>query len=124
MIPRICYGYDVTAGRTKVGASKNDWEMPADMTRKVQGGVITEAHAWDAKSVTAYKSARGFVGEIVREAVAKVGDVSLVGDKLNVLGSINAVETFLPVIRDSDVTGFQSGLNVRSTGVSDIKDKN
>ena len=117
MIKKYAYGYDVTAGRTKVGTLEKQLGDAGGYVGKMQGGVITEAHAWDAKSVTAYKSAGGFVGEMITGGVAKVGDVSLVGDKLNVLGSINAVETFIPVIRNSDVTGFQSGLNVRSTGV-------
>ena len=116
MIKKYAYGYDVTAGRTKVGTLEKQLGDAGGYVGKMQGGVITEAHAWDAKSVTAYKSAGGFVGEMITGGVAKVGDVSLVGGSLNVLGSINAVETFIPVIRNSDVTGFQSGLNVRSTG--------
>lgn len=116
MIRKYAYGYDVTAGRTEVGTLEKQLGDAGGYVGKMQGGVITEAHAWDAKSVTAYKSAGGFVGEMITGGVAKVGNVSLVGDNLNVLGSINAVETFIPVIRNSDVTGFQSGLNVRSTG--------
>lgn len=117
MIKKYAYGYDVTAGRTTVGTLEKQLGDAGGYVGKMQGGVITEAHAWDAKSVTAYKSAGGFVGEMITGGVAKVGNVSLVGENLNVLGPINAVETFIPVIRNSDVTGFQSGLNVRSTGV-------
>lgn len=116
MIKKYAYGYDVTAGRTEVGTLEKQLGDAGGYVGKMQGGVITEAHAWDAKSVTAYKSAGGFVGEMITGGVAEVGNINLAGGSLNVLGSINAVETFIPVIRNSDVTGFQSGLNVRSTG--------
>ena len=123
MIKKYAYGYDVIAGRTKVGTLEKQLGDAGGYVGKMQGGVITEAHAWDAKSVTAYKSAGGFVGEMITGGVAKVGNLNLVGESLNVLGPINVVETFIPVIHNSDVTGFQSGLNVRSTGAPNQGEK-
>lgn len=123
MIKKYAYGYDVTAGREKVGTLEKQLGDAGGYVGKMQGGVITEAHAWDTKSVTAYKSAGGFAGEMVTGGVASVGGISLIGDLLNVLGKIDVVQTFIPVIRNSDVTGFQSGLNVRSTGVTNQGEK-
>ena len=37
----------------------------------MKAGVVTNAHAWDAKSVMAYKSAGGFAGEMKPAALQK-----------------------------------------------------
>ncbi len=47
--------------------------------------------------------------------VAEVGKVELIG--LDIANSISAVQTFVPVIRNSDITGFQSGMTVKATGI-------
>ena len=62
----------------------------------MKAGVVTNAHAWDAKFVGAYTSAGGFAGEMKTGGVAEVGKVSLIG--LDITGSISAVQTFVPVI--------------------------
>ena len=41
--------------------------------------------------------------------------MSLLG--LNITNSIGAVQTFVPVIRNSDITGFQSGMTVKASGI-------
>lgn len=117
MIPKYAYGYDVTAGRTEAGNLAKQLGDAGGYVGKMQGGVITEAHVWDTKTVTAYKSAGGFAGEMITGGVAQVGNVSLANGALDILGSINAVQTFVPVIRNSDVSGFQSGLTVNSHGI-------
>lgn len=86
---------------------------------RMKAGVVTNAHAWDAKSVMAYKSAGGFAGEMKTGGVAEVGKVELIG--LDIANSISAVQTFVPVIRNSDITGFQSGMTVKATGIP-VKD--
>lgn len=85
----------------------------------MKAGVVTNAHAWDAKSVMAYKSAGGFAGEMKTGGVAEVGKVELIG--LDIANSISAVQTFVPIIRNSDITGFQSGMTVKATGIP-VKD--
>ena len=70
----------------------------------MKAGAITGAHAWDAKSVTAYESAGGFAGEMITGGAAEVGKVSLIN--LDITGSISAVQTFVPVIRNSDMQVF------------------
>ena len=52
---------------------------------------------------------------MITGGVAEVGKVSLLG--LDITGSISAVQTFVPVIRNSDITGFQSGMTVKVTGI-------
>ena len=84
---------------------------------RMKAGVVTNAHAWDAKNITAYTSAGGFAGEMKTGGAAEVGAVSLIG--LPITGSISAVQTFVPVIRNSDITGFQlrnDGKGHRNTG--------
>ena len=63
----------------------------------------------------AYKSAGGFAGEMTTGGVAEVGKVSLIG--LPITNAVSAVQTFVPVIRNSDITGFQSGMTVKATGI-------
>lgn len=119
LIRQYAYGYNVKAGRSGVGTQAMEAGVAGGYVGRMKAGVITAAHAWDAKSILAYKSAGGFAGEMLTGGVAEVGKVSLIG--LNLAGSIGAVQTFVPVIRNSDITGFQSGMTVKATGVP-VKD--
>ena len=80
----------------------------------MQGGVVTDAHALDVKDVTAYESAGGFAGEMFTGGAAEVGNVDLAG--LDLTGSLGAVQTFVPVVRNSSVSGYQSGMFVKAWG--------
>lgn len=115
LIKEYAYGYNVKTGRTEEGSQSMQAGTAGGYVGRMKGGVVTEAHAWDTKSVIAYKSAGGFAGEMITGGVAEVGEVSLLG--LPITGSISAVQTFVPVIRNSDITGFQSGLTVKATGI-------
>lgn len=115
LIKQYAYGYNVKAGRTKVGTQDMEAGVAGGYVGRMKAGVVTEAHAWDSKNVSAYASAGGFAGEMITGGVAEVGKVSLIG--LDITGSISAVQTFVPVIRNSDITGFQSGLTVKATGI-------
>lgn len=119
LIKKYAYGYNVKAGRTAVGTQDMEAGVAGGYVGRMKAGVVTNAHAWDAKNVIAYTSAGGFAGEMKTGGVAKVGKVSLLG--LDITGSISAVQTFVPVIRNSDVTGFQSGMTVKATGIP-VKD--
>ena len=114
-IKNYAYGYNIKAGRETPGTQAKEAGSAGGYVGCMNGGVITEAHAWDSKSIIGYKAAGGFAGELVTGGVAKIGKLSLLD--LPIVGSINAVQTFVPVIRNSDVTGFQSGLSVKATGV-------
>ena len=115
LIKQYAYGYNVKAGRDDVGTQDMEAGVAGGYVGRMKAGVITNAHAWDGKSVIAYTSAGGFAGEMKTGGVAEVGKVSLIG--LDIAGSIGAVQTFVPVIRNSDTTGFQSGLTVKATGI-------
>lgn len=120
LIKQYAYGYNVKAGRTEAGSQEKQAGNAGGYVGRMQGGVVTEAHAWDAKNVTAYQNAGGFAGEMITSGVAEIGAVSLLG--LPITGAINAVQTFVPVIRNSDITGFQSGMQVKATGISQEAD--
>lgn len=119
LIKKYAYGYNVKAGRTSVGTQDMEAGAAGGYVGRMKAGVVTNAHAWDAKSVIAYTSAGGFAGEMKTGGIAEVGKVSLIG--LDITGSISAVQTFVPVIRNSDITGFQSGMTVKATGIP-VKD--
>ena len=114
-IKKYAYGYNVKAGRTSVGTQAMEAGAAGGYVGRMKAGVVTNAHAWDAKNITAYTSAGGFAGEMKTGGAAEVGAVSLIG--LPITGSISAVQTFVPVIRNSDITGFQSGMTVKATGI-------
>ena len=118
-IKKYAYGYNVKAGRTEAGTQDMEAGVAGGYAGRMKAGVVTNAHAWDGKSVIAYASAGGFAGEMLTGGVAEVGKVSLLG--LDINGSISAVQTFVPVIRNSDTTGFQSGMTVKATGIP-VKD--
>ena len=115
LIKKYAYGYNVVAGRDKVGSQAHQAGCAGGYVGRMKSGVVTEAHAWDTKKVTAYKSAGGFAGDMLTGGVAEVGKVNLIG--LPLTGSLSAVQIFVPGGRNSDVTGFQSGLTVHATGV-------
>ena len=115
LIKQYAYGYNVKAGRTSVGTQDMEAGAAGGYVGRMKAGVVTNAHAWDAKNITAYTSAGGFAGEMKTGGAAQVGKVSLLG--LDITGSISAVQTFVPVIRNSDITGFQSGMTVKATGI-------
>ena len=115
LIKQYAYGYNVKAGRAAVGTQDMEAGVAGGYVGRMKAGVVTNAHAWDAKNVIAYTSAGGFAGEMLTGGVAKVGQLSLLG--LNITNSIGAVQTFVPVIRNSDITGFRSGMTVKASGI-------
>ena len=91
-IKKYAYGYNVKAGRTSVGTQAMEAGAAGGYVGRMKAGVVTNAHAWDAKNITAYTSAGGFAGEMKTGGAAEVGAVSLIG--LPITGSISAVQTF------------------------------
>lgn len=120
LISSYAYGYNVRAGRSEAGTQTYQAGTAGGYVGRISGGVVTEAHAWDGKDITAYESAGGFAGEMFTEGAAEIGNVNLAG--LPVTGSISALQTFVPVIRNSDVTGYQSGMTVKAFGTPDGAD--
>lgn len=111
------YGYNVRAGRSSVGGSSDQAGCAGGYVGRMSGGVVTEAHAWDVRDVAGYESAGGFAGEMFTGGAANVGGVELAGIKVLTTNTLNILQTFVPVVRNSDVTGYQSGMYVKATGI-------
>lgn len=111
LIEEYAYGYNVKAARTQPAGREYQAGTSGGYVGRMQGGVVTDAHALDVKDVTAYESAGGFAGEMFTGGAAEVGNVDLAG--LDLTGSLGAVQTFVPVVRNSSVSGYQSGMFVK-----------
>lgn len=112
------YGYTVRANAeddTMTGVE--DGGSAGGYVGRMEGGVITNGHAQDLKSVEAYRSAGGFAGEMVTGTIADLGDLSI-GD-LDIVDGLGIVKTFVPVIYTSRVDGYNSGFTVEAAAEAD-----
>lgn len=115
---------DYTYGYTVKADAKDDTMTGADTggsaggyVGRMEGGVITNGHAQDLKSVNAFRSAGGFAGEMVTGTIADLGDLSI--GNLDVTGGLGVVKSFVPVIYTSRVDGYKSGFTVEATAQKD-----
>ena len=76
IIEKYAYGYDVKAAREEVGTLATQGSAAGGYVGRMDGGVVTSAHAYDIKLVTAYRSSGGFVGEMTSAGVANVGGIT------------------------------------------------
>lgn len=111
LIKEYAYGYNVKAGRNTEATSPGEYGTAGGYVGYMKSGIITDAHAWDAKEVNAYRASGGFVGEMITGGVAEIGGLKLL-DQTILGNTLSAVQTFVPVIKNSGVTGYQSGLKV------------
>ena len=118
-IEKYAYGYTATAGRNTASAGVVEGGVAGGYVGRMQGGVITEAHAMDLLETEAFRSAGGFVGEMLTGSVANPGEITLGNIELVGTESLAALQTFVPVIKNSDVAGYQSGASVKSAGYSE-----
>lgn len=113
LIEKYAYGYNVKSGRKTEPSKVGQYGTAGGYVGYMKSGVITEANAWDAMNINAFKAAGGFAGEMATGGVAEVGGLDLLG--IDVIGNtISALQTFVPVIKNSSVTGYQSGLRVKA----------
>lgn len=110
------YGYDVTAGRNSVATEAVQGGAAGGYVGRMEGGTITSATAEGLKSVNAFRSSGGFAGEMITGDVAEVGGIELAG--INISGSLPVLQTFVPVIKNSTVNGYQSGAMIKSQGTA------
>lgn len=115
IIDQYAYGYEVKSGRTNAGSNDYQGGIAGGYVGQMNGGEVTFANARDLKDVTALKSSGGFAGEMISAGVANVGDVNL-EKKLNVVGSLPILQSFIPVVKTSSVIGYQSGATISTTG--------
>ena len=118
-IEKYAYGYTATAGRNTASAAVVEGGVAGGYVGRMQGGVITEAHGMDLLETEAFRSAGGFVGEMLTGSVANTGEITLGNIELVGTESLAALQTFVPVIKNSDVAGYQSGAAVKSAGYSE-----
>lgn len=117
IIETYAYGYDVTAGREGYAGSMIEGSAAGGYVGRMESGTVTLASASDVKSVDAFRSSGGFAGEMITGSVANAGGISLAG--IDILGNLPLLQSFVPVIKRSSVTGYQSGAEITATGNDD-----
>ena len=118
IIHKYAYGYNVVAGRVNyrdeiklaIGGAAGGY------VGSMQTGTITNGQAYQTKRVTGMRTAGGFAGEMINGGAANLGGVKILGLNLQLGQMIKVLNVFVPVIKQSSVEGYQSGLMVESTG--------
>ena len=111
------YGYDVVAGRSAQGVNlPNAGGDAGGYVGLMRSGVLTNCMAYDVKSVQARGAAGGFAGRAEAGGAASLGGVNILGLTLELGKLVNVAELFVPVINNSSVQGYRSGMTVTATG--------
>ena len=120
IIHKYAYGYNVAAGRVNYRdeIKLSNGGAAGGYVGSMQTGTITNGQAYQTKRVTGMRTAGGFAGEMINGGAAKLGGVNILGLKLDLGRMINVLNVFVPVIKQSSVEGYQSGLLVQSTGTA------
>ena len=123
IIGKYAYGYNVVAGRVNYRDEIKlaNGGAAGGYVGSMQTGTITNGQAYQAKTIKGLRCAGGFAGEMINGGAADLGGVNILGLKLDLGRMINVLNVFVPVIKQSSVEGYQSGLMVESTGI-DNKD--
>ena len=123
IIEKYAYGYNVVAGRENYRDEIKlaNGGAAGGYVGSMQTGTITNGQAYQAKTIKGLRCAGGFAGEMINGGAADLGGVNILGLKLDLGRMINVLNVFVPVIKQSSVEGYQSGLMVESTGI-DNKD--
>lgn len=120
IIHKYAYGYNVVAGRVNyrdeiklaIGGAAGGY------VGSMQTGTITNGQAYQTKKVKGLRTAGGFAGEMINGGAANLGGVNILGLNLQLGRMIDVLNVFVPVIKQSSVEGYQSGLMVESTGTN------
>ena len=123
IIEKYAYGYNVVAGRENYRDEIKlaNGGAAGGYVGSMQTGTITNGQAYQAKTIKGIRCAGGFAGEMINGGAADLGGVNILDLKLDLGRMINVLNVFVPVIKQSSVEGYQSGLMVESTGI-DYKD--
>lgn len=81
------------------------------------GSIVTNGQAYDLKRVEAMRSAGGYAGEMTIGSLAGVGGLEVAG--VPITQGLDVLQTFVPVINNSSVRGYASGIEIEATGYSD-----
>ena len=119
IIGKYAYGYNVVAGRVNYRDEIKlaNGGAAGGYVGSMQTGTITNGQAYQAKTIKGLRCAGGFAGEMINGGAADLGGVNILGLKLDLGRMINVLNVFVPVIKQSSVEGYQSGLMVESTGI-------
>ena len=121
MIGKYAYGYNVVAGRENYRDEIKlaNGGAAGGYVGSMQTGTITNGQAYQAKTIKGIRCAGGFAGEMINGGAADLGGVNILGLNLQLGQMINVLNVFVPVIKQSSVEGYQSGLRVQSNGTSE-----
>ena len=121
IIGKYAYGYNVVAGRVNYRDEIKlaNGGAAGGYVGSMQTGTITNGQAYQAKTIKGLRCAGGFAGEMINGGAANLGGVDILGLKLELGRMIDVLNVFVPVIKQSSVEGYQSGLIVQSEGVDD-----
>uniref|UniRef100_UPI003FEEB9A2 Cna B-type domain-containing protein n=1 Tax=Holdemanella porci TaxID=2652276 RepID=UPI003FEEB9A2 len=121
ILGKYVYGYNVVAGRSNYQDETilSNGGAAGGYVGSMLTGTITNGQAHDTKLVKGLRCAGGFAGEMINGGAANLGGTSILGLKLELGQMLKVLNVFVPVIKQSSVEGYQSGLNVQSTGVKD-----
>lgn len=118
IIHKYTYGYNVVAGRVNYRDEIKlaNGGAAGGYVGSMQTGTITNGQAYQTKKVKGLRTAGGFAGEMINGGAANLGGVKILGLNLQLGQMIKVLNVFVPVIKQSSVEGYQSGLMVESTG--------
>lgn len=124
ILGQYVYGYNVVSGRSDYRDETilSNGGAAGGYVGSMLTGTITNGQAHDTKLVKGLRCAGGFAGEMINGGAADLGGVSILGLDLQLGQMLEVLNVFVPVIKQSSVEGYQSGLNIQSTVVND-KDK-
>lgn len=124
IIGQYVYGYNVVAGRSNYRDETilSNGGAAGGYVGSMLTGTITNGQTHDTKLVKGLRCAGGFAGEMINGGAANLGSTSILGLNLELGQMLKVLNVFVPVIKQSSVEGYQSGLNVQSTGVNDDKE--
>ena len=120
IIGKYIYGYNVVAGRENYRDEIKlaNGGAAGGYVGSMQTGTITNGQAYQAKTIKGLRCAGGFAGEMINGGAANLGGVDILGLNLQLGRMIEVLNVFVPVIKQSSVEGYQSGLIVQSEGIN------
>lgn len=121
ILGQYVYGYNVVAGRTNYRDETilSNGGAAGGYVGSMLTGTITNGQAHDTKLVKGIRCAGGFAGEMINGGAANLGGVDILELKLPLSQMLEVLNVFVPVIKQSSVEGYQSGLMVQSNGNND-----
>ncbi len=121
ILGQYVYGYNVVAGRTNYRdeVTVSNGGAAGGYVGSMLTGTITNGQAHDTKLVKGIRCAGGFAGEMINGGAANLDGVDILGLKLPLSQMLDVLNVFVPVIQQSSVEGYQSGLTVQSNGIND-----